>query len=53
MSMKRLKSAPLKLIENVRNDDVSQVISFVVTIAYKVDIGEDDTAGSLILTYRE
>ncbi|MEI8186006.1 MAG: Hsp20/alpha crystallin family protein [Chlorobiaceae bacterium] len=44
MSLTLFKRDPLKLFEDVVNDNVSPFFSSIVAPSFKVDIGEDDTA---------
>ena len=44
MSLTLFKRDPLKLFENVFNDNVSPFFSSIVAPSFKVDISEDDTA---------
>ncbi|MEI7787086.1 MAG: Hsp20/alpha crystallin family protein [Chlorobiaceae bacterium] len=43
MSLTLFKRDPLKLFENVFNDNVSPFVSSLVAPSFKVDIGEDET----------
>ncbi|MCX6180158.1 MAG: Hsp20/alpha crystallin family protein [Chlorobiales bacterium] len=44
MSLTIFKRDPMKLFENVFNDNVSPFVSSIVAPSFKVDIAEDDTA---------
>jgi HSP20 family protein len=44
MSLTIFKRDPMKLFENVFNDNVSPFVSSIVAPSFKVDIAEDETA---------